>query len=55
MARFAQDCARAVKSVTRSLEVELGPETSNLDFRFGLHSGPVTGGVIRGQRARFQL
>lgn len=39
----------------RALEVELGPETSALGFRFGLHSGPVTGGVLRGQRARFQL
>ena len=28
---------------------------SALGFRFGLHSGPVTGGVLRGQRARFQL
>jgi hypothetical protein len=55
MARFAQDCARKVKQVTRELEVELGPETSTLGFRFGLHSGPVTGGVLRGQRARFQL
>ena len=24
-------------------------------FRFGLHSGPVTAGVLRGERARFQL
>ncbi|CAB9504460.1 Receptor-type guanylate cyclase gcy [Seminavis robusta] len=55
MARFAQDCARRVRVVTRKLEVELGPETSALGFRFGLHSGPVTGGVLRGQRARFQL
>lgn len=55
MARFAHSCLRAVRSVTRRLEVELGPETSMLDFRFGLHSGPITGGVLRGKRARFQL
>ena len=24
-------------------------------MRFGLHSGPVTAGVLRGERARFQL
>jgi len=24
-------------------------------MRFGLHSGPVTAGVLRGDRARFQL
>ena len=55
MARFATDCARCVRKVTRKLEVKLGPETSSLGFRFALHSGPVTGGVLRGQRARFQI
>jgi class 3 adenylate cyclase len=24
-------------------------------MRFGLHSGPVTAGVLRGDRSRFQL
>ena len=33
----------------------MGPGTADLGFRFGLHSGPVTGGVLRGDRARFQL
>ena len=55
MARFAQDCARRVSTVLRKLETTLGPETTSLGFRFGLHSGPTTGGVLRGQRARFQL
>ncbi|CAB9523113.1 Receptor-type guanylate cyclase gcy [Seminavis robusta] len=55
MARFAHECACISKSVLRGLEAELGPETSTLDFRVGLHSGAVTGGVLRGQRARFQL
>jgi hypothetical protein len=27
----------------------------DLQLRFGLHSGPVTGGVLRGQKSRFQL
>ena len=26
-----------------------------LTMRMGLHSGPVTGGVLRGEKARFQL
>lgn len=30
-------------------------DTSTLGMRFGLHSGPVTAGVLRGERARFQL
>jgi hypothetical protein len=32
-----------------------GPDTSALSFRVGLHSGPITGGVLRGDNARFQL
>jgi len=44
-----------MKNVVRQLEVSLGPETGDLGMRFGLHSGPVTAGVLRGERARFQL
>ena len=29
--------------------------TADLGMRFGLHSGPVTAGVLRGSKARFQL
>jgi class 3 adenylate cyclase len=28
---------------------------SDLALRIGMHSGPVTAGVLRGDRARFQL
>jgi Adenylate and Guanylate cyclase catalytic domain len=41
--------------VTRSLEVSLGPDTGDLSMRMGIHSGPVTAGVLRGERSRFQL
>jgi class 3 adenylate cyclase len=37
------------------LEVTLGPDTRDLAMRVGFHSGPVTAGVLRGERARFQL
>lgn len=37
------------------LEQLLGPDTAELKLRAGLHSGPVTAGVLRGERARFQL
>lgn len=40
---------------TKQLEAELGKETGNLTLRIGLHSGPVTAGVLRGDRARFQV
>jgi len=55
MTRFAKDCQLRMASLSRQLEVALGPDTADLSFRIGLHSGPVTGGVLRGQNARFQL
>lgn len=35
-------------AVVRKLEVTLGPDTAELGMRFGLHSGAVTAGVLRG-------
>jgi len=55
MARFARDCVTAFHPLTRALEAELGPSTVDLAVRIGIHSGPLTAGVVRGQRARFQL
>ena len=55
MARFARDCMYHFHMLTNQLEIALGPETGDLDLRVGLHSGPVTAGVLRGDRARFQL
>ena len=55
MSKFARDCLIKMKEVTSALEVRLGPDTTDLDMRFGLNSGQVTGGVLRGDRARFQL
>lgn len=34
---------------------DAGDEVLDLHLRCGFHSGPVTAGVIRGKRARFQL
>ncbi len=55
MARFARDCLHKFAVLTRQLEITLGPGTGDLGLRVGLHSGPVTAGVLRGDRARFQL
>eukprot|EP00980_Cylindrotheca_fusiformis_P021046 scaffold8060_cov110-Cylindrotheca_fusiformis.AAC.4 len=62
---FARDCVHSMKDITRKLEVALGPDTSALDLRVGIHrlaltasfthSGQVTAGVLRGERSRFQL
>jgi class 3 adenylate cyclase len=55
MARFAYQCLVGMKDLTRELEAMLGPGTSELALRVGLHSGPVTAGVLRGEKSRFQL
>jgi len=41
--------------LTRELESRLGPDTADLTMRMGLHSGAITGGVLRGEKSRFQL
>jgi class 3 adenylate cyclase len=53
--RFAGDLQDKMNQLTSELETTLGPDTGDLTLRFGLHSGPVTAGVLRGDRARFQL
>jgi class 3 adenylate cyclase len=55
MAKFTNDIMKRMNEVTKELEVRLGPDTGDLSMRFGLHSGPVTAGVLRGERSRFQL
>jgi class 3 adenylate cyclase len=56
MARFAHECNLKLHRLVKELEVTLvGPDAGYLSMRFGLCSGPVTAGVLRGERARFQL
>ena len=55
MGRFAFECLKVMKSKTRELEMTLGPGTADLNLRIGLHSGPTIAGVLRGEKARFQL
>jgi class 3 adenylate cyclase len=55
MARFARDILNKMDKLTKVLELSLGPGTGELKLRIGMHSGPVTGGVLRGERSRFQL
>ena len=44
-----------MRVLSKELEITLGPDTGDLALRVGIHSGPVTAGVLRGERARFQL
>jgi class 3 adenylate cyclase len=55
MAKFANDCRDQMNKLSGDLEASLGPGTSDLTLRFGLNSGPVTAGVLRGDKSRFQL
>jgi class 3 adenylate cyclase len=55
IARFASQCLRDMDQIVKDLETSLGPSTGDLQARVGIHSGPVTAGVLRGTKARFQL
>ena len=55
MVKFARDCMYKMTEIVCRLEETLGPGTQELRMRFGLHSGPVTAGVLRGEKSRFQL
>ena len=52
MVKFARDCRSKMAHLTKELAKSLGPDTAALQLRFGLHSGPVTAGVLRGQKSR---
>ena len=41
--------------VCHDLSSSLGPDTTNLGLRIGLHSCPVIAGVCRGEKSWFQL
>jgi class 3 adenylate cyclase len=55
MARFANECLLQIRETTSRLADKLGEGTSDLTLRIGLHSGPVTAGILRGEKSRFQL
>jgi hypothetical protein len=55
IARFAMDCMLKMRSLSHQLELAFGPDTGDLSLRIGIHSGPVTGGFLKGKGARFQL
>ena len=56
MVRFARECMMKTNQLTHDVLAEqLGDDTRELEMRVGLHSGPTTAGVLRGDRGRFQL
>ena len=56
LCKFAAACLRKMETLMRELSATMGGEdTAALGVRAGIHSGPVTAGVLRGQKSRFQL
>ena len=55
MCQFAHEIHQCMSDLTKRLEVQLGPGTSDLQLRIGLHSGSVVAGVLRGEKSRLQL
>ena len=55
LVKFGRRCLYQLQFVVAELERMLGPETNELAMRIGIHSGPVTAGVLRGEKSRFQL
>jgi class 3 adenylate cyclase len=54
-ARFARATLSTMSVLTWELEIAVGPDTADLAFHIGLHSVTITGGVLHGDNARFQL
>jgi class 3 adenylate cyclase len=55
MCQFAWKMKVQMLDVCKKLESVLGPGTADLCLRIGIHSGPVTAGVLRGDKSRFQF
>ena len=56
MVKFASACQLKLQQLLASkLAEQLGEDTKDLALRVGIHSGPITGGILRGDRGRFQL
>lgn len=60
LAVFADKCRQAVKKIIASLTqqdliIDATTASNNISMRFGIHSGPVTAGVLRGHKSRFEL
>lgn len=42
MARFAKDCLEKMEYLSQALVPDLGPDTSDLRLRVGIHSGKLS-------------
>jgi len=54
MAQFAEECRRKMDDLFNN-DASFGFDASQLSMRFGLHSGDVVAGILRGKKSRFEL
>ena len=52
---FAKQYRQKANEVLQQLNPKLVTLDSHLGTRIGIHSGPVTAGVLRGDKARFDV
>ena len=56
LSQFAEGCRFKANEVMERLSKQPGMDgVEQLKIRIGIHSGPVTAGVLRGHKARFDL
>eukprot|EP00551_Chaetoceros_affinis_P012934 CAMPEP_0203674500 /NCGR_PEP_ID=MMETSP0090-20130426/16443_1 /ASSEMBLY_ACC=CAM_ASM_001088 /TAXON_ID=426623 /ORGANISM="Chaetoceros affinis, Strain CCMP159" /LENGTH=387 /DNA_ID=CAMNT_0050540395 /DNA_START=347 /DNA_END=1511 /DNA_ORIENTATION=- len=55
LALFAEKCRRKMNKIIQSSINEMGKSLNTVSMRFGIHSGPITAGVLRGLKSRFEL
>ena len=54
LTQFSFAAREKVREVCAQLDAE-GLDTLKLDMRFGIHSGAITAGILRGTKSRFEL
>ena len=54
LCQFTEECRLKMHDVIDQLQ-HIFTGVTALSMRFGIHSGPVTGGVLRGPKSRFEL
>lgn len=57
MVKFAVQCLRKLEALIAEGDMlrKFGPGTADLGMRVGIHSGPVTAGILKGFKSRFQI
>ena len=55
LATYTERCRQKLKEIITSSAQDYGEDINTIGMRFGIHSGTVTAGVLRGHKSRFEL